>query len=141
MKHFAIILVLAALIISMPAAQDAEAQQCFELSPFCDQIFVWVDVRSGVIEGWDNNCGVGECNFGVVGQIVGSSWVVFFDYSIERCRHQYDYGIMTGTGFNGSLQRYFADTSRNPDDPVAITLIPCAAPTSPAAEDRGPTGG
>jgi len=109
---------------------------CVTLDGFCDVLTFTVDSETGIIEGYDNNCDLGE-SFLISGQFFNFSftydmqqpWIIFLDYSPDTQDkvngHSFEYAVITGNGDHGSLQRYYPDGTRYEGDMTVVTLRTC----------------
>ncbi len=109
-----------------------QTELCYQLDGFCDRIFLQVNPGTGFIEGINSNCNIGGSLL-VGGQYVGfpdspdndGPWVIFFDYKPDVSGHDFEYGIITGQGTKGFLQRYWPDGTPYNGDLTAVTLMSC----------------
>jgi hypothetical protein len=116
---------------------------CFQMDGFCDRVYFQVDAESGLIEGFDDNCFIGNSLL-VGGQYFAfpdapdneGPWVIFLDYKpadlpdhADVKPHEFEYGIIRGQGIKGFLQRYWPDGTPYEGDMTAVTLLPCDSPT------------
>jgi hypothetical protein len=142
MKRFTVGLVCLCTLLALTGVSQArnilppDTEMCVTLDGFCDVLTFKVDAETGLIEGFDNNCDFGNA-FLVSGQFFNypfrvdmqQPWIIFLDYSPgvqdDMQNDNFQYGVITGQGDSGLLQRYWPDGSRFDGDPTAVTLRSC----------------
>ena len=126
MRKVLILTVLATLLFATSAlAFDAAVSvetRCFNISPYCDSIYIdWQ--FGGQIWGYDDNCG--GIPFVVGGWIYSKTdWVLFLDFD-EDDGASFDYAVIKGSGKNGQMYRWYPDGTPFSGDPTAIQLLGC----------------
>jgi hypothetical protein len=105
-------------------------QRRFNISPFCDVVTIEFQ-QGGQIWGTNDNCGaIPPVRVGGWFDNV-QDWVMFIDWP-GVSQGYFEYGVIKGSGRNGTLYRW--ETNGNQAAPLAVTLV------NALSEGGGPAG-